>query len=197
MFDFLKKFKKNNSLTDPFFGIFQNYCKTLKVLFNKNGLAFNKAAKLEVALFLLFRLDFCFQKSPDQAYRQLFFEQCIKRVEKNISNQLLDLCYRRLEIYGEIYNDVENKKNGVFSSEFLNFSYDWLISAIKLCKDEYGLMAKERFIPLSLDAFSNYLIKVALQELDIHYTKQFLDYINSINESVKLAAGEENDNFRN
>ena len=185
MFNFLKKRKKGDVLTDPFFCIFQNYCDSLKEELEKGDFSFEKATKLEIALFLLFRSDFCLQKSPNQAGRQLFFEKCLGRVVNNISNQLLDLCYLRLEIYGEIYRDVENKKDSIFSEEFLNLSYDWLISAIKLCEDEYSLMAKERYIPLSLDAFSNHQIKVTLQELDIRHIKPFLDYVNEINESIK------------
>jgi len=97
-----------------------------------------------------------------------------------MSTELLDLCYLRLEIYGNLYNDCKNKEGNIFSKEFLDFSYDWLISAIKLCRDDYKLMAREKYIPLSLGLFSNYPIKVCLQELDIKYVKKFVENIRYI-----------------
>jgi len=179
-------FKKNTHrdigavFIDTFYDIFQKYYKTLKKIYGRKGVTFEKAGKLELALYLLFRADFILQKSSNPSIRQLFFEKSLKKIQSNLSDELLDLCYLRLEIYGKIYNDVENKQWNISSEEFLSFSYDWLISAIELCKDDYKLMAKERHIPLSLSITSNYPIKVCLQELDIKYIKEFVENIRDI-----------------
>jgi len=183
VFEFFKKNinkNKDTVFTDTFYDIFQGYYKTLKEIYREKGITFEKASKLELTLYLLFRAEFILQKSPNSDIRQLFFEENLKKIQGDMSRELLDLCYLRLEIYGKIYNDVKNKKDDIFSEEFLDFSYDWLISAIELCKDDYTLMAKERYIPLSLSITSNYPIKVCLQELDIKYMKEFIENIKDI-----------------
>ncbi|MBU1260730.1 MAG: hypothetical protein KJ757_05135 [Planctomycetes bacterium] len=183
VFEFFEKIafeNKNADFTDTFYYIFQEYHKALKEIYRKKEMTFEKASKLELALYLLFRADFILQKSSKPNIRQLFLEKSLKRIQGDMPDELLDLCYLRLEIYGKIYNDFENKQGNIFSIEFLNFSYDWLISAIELCKDDYKLMAKEKYIPLSLSITSNYPIKVCLQELDIKYTKKFIESINNI-----------------
>ncbi len=184
MFDFIKRAKKPRPLTRPFIAILDGYCESLRRELERIGIGSDEATRLELALFLLFRADFVLQKSPNPAHRQLFFEACVREVVKNISLPLLDVCYLRLEIYGQIYNDVDNKTDGVFSKEFLDFSYNWLISAIKLSKNEYSLMVTERYIPLSLDAFTDLPIKMMLQELDTHYMKPFADYVSDIRKSM-------------
>jgi len=183
VFSFFKKNIHKNKETvfiDTFYDIFQEYYKALKKIYGRKGTTFEKACKLELALYLLFRANFIFQKSPDSAFRQLFFEKTLKKIHGEISNELLDSCYLRLEIYGDIYNNSKDKQHNIFSEEFLNFSYDWLISAIELCQDDYKLMAKERYIPLSLSITSNYPVKVCLQELDIKYIKEFVEIIRDV-----------------
>lgn len=183
VFEFFKmNINKNKDAVfiDTFYDIFQEYYKTLKEIYGRKGVTFEKACKLELALYLLFRADFILQKSPNSNIRQLFFEESLKKTQSDLPDELLDLCYLRLEIYGKIYNDVENKQGNIFSVEFLSFSHDWLISAIELCKDDYRLMAKERYIPLSLSTISNYPIKVCLQELDIKYMKEFVENVRDI-----------------
>jgi hypothetical protein len=166
-----------NVFDDTFYNIFQKYYKALREIYSRKGVAFEQACKLELALYLLFRADFMLQNSSKPDIRQAFFEKNLKKIKGKMPNELLDLCYLRLEIYGDLYNDSKDKELNIFSKEFLDFSYDWLISAIGLCKDDYKLMAKEKYIPLSLDLFSNYPIKVCLQELDIKYIKEFVENI--------------------
>lgn len=165
---------------DKFYDIFQKYYKALKEIYSRKGAAFEQACKLELALYLLFRADFILQDSSNPNIRQIFFEKNLKKIQGEISNELLDLCYLRLQIYGNLYNDCKDKEGNIFSKNFLDFSYDWLISAIELCQDDYKLMAKERYIPLSLSVVSNYPIKVCLQELDIKYIKEFVENIRDI-----------------
>ncbi len=70
---------KDAVLTDTFYDIFQVYYKTLKEIYREKGITFEKASKLELALYLLFRADFILQKSPHSNIRQLFFEENLKK----------------------------------------------------------------------------------------------------------------------
>ena len=170
VFDFFRRNAcrdKNVISEDKFYDIFQKYYSTLKEINDRKGASFSQACKLELALYLLFRVDFILQNSPDSSIRQAFFEKNLKQIQGEISKDLLDICYLRLEIYGSLYNDCRDKEGNIFSKEFLDLSYNWLISAIELCKDDYKLMAREKHIPLSLGVISNYSIKICLQELDI------------------------------
>lgn len=183
MFRFRKE-KTKDSIAAPFVDIFQQYCRALQEVCDEQGVSLKKAGKLEVALFLLFRSDFYLQGCDNQSVRQIFFEDVLRAIVPDISEDLIDLCYLRLDIYGQIYNEYKEKPDNVFSKDFLSFSYDWLISAIKLCRDDYSSMVRERFIPLSLAAFSDFPVKVTLQELDVEYMKQFLDHIGSVRKAA-------------
>ncbi|MDD5327907.1 MAG: hypothetical protein PHY02_08860 [Phycisphaerae bacterium] len=183
VFGFFRKIAyrgKNIISDDRFYDIFQKYYRALKEIYSKKGVAFEHACKLELALYLLFRADFLLQNSSNPNIRQIFFERNLKKLQSEISSELLDLCYLRLQIYSDIYNDCKDKEGNIFSKNFLDFSYDWLISAIKLCQDDYKLMVKERYIPLSLSVTSNYPVKVCLQEFDIKYIKKFVEDIRDI-----------------
>jgi hypothetical protein len=177
--------KTGESIAAPFVDIFQQYCRALKKVFDEQGVSFEKAGRLEVALFLLFRSDFYLQGCDNQSVRQIFFEDALRTIVPGISKDLLDLCYLRLGIYGQIYNECEDTKDRVLSKEFLSVSYDWLVSAVRLCRDHYNLMAKERFVPLSLAVVSDFPVKVTLQELDVKYTKQLLDYIGTVRRAAE------------
>jgi hypothetical protein len=182
--------KKNANYTkDPYVNtfceIFQHYYDELRIVYKEKGMSFIKASRLELALYLLFRSDFLLRKSSNPSIRQLFFEKTLKIIQSDISNELLDLCYLRLNIYGEMYNDCKDKDCNIFSKEFWGFSEDWLISAIELCKDDYNLMANKKYIPLSLDVMSNFPIKICLNVLDQRYMKIFIKNINSLIEQCQ------------
>lgn len=152
--------KGHNSICDSLNECFAK----IDVFGKKISLKIEKSSKLEIGLYLLFRLDqrMCGKQNEDA--RQVLFETCMHSMLPSNEDRFIDLAYHRSEVYGGIFNRVKNS-GGDWGDCRLQCN-DWLINAMLYSNNDYNKMTTDD-IPLVIIGFREHSsIKLATSSFE-------------------------------
>ena len=134
------------------------------ILGNKISLKIEKASKLEIGLYLLFRLDQRTCGKQNEDVRRILFESCMHSILPSNEDRFIDLAYHRTEIYGNIFNQIKNS-GGDWAAYRLQCN-DWLINAILYSNNDYNKMTTDNMPLVIIGLMEQNSIKIAISSFE-------------------------------